>query len=986
MKLVILILSVLCVFVVKAQHLQGSIIDVDKETIPSVKLNNTTKGLFKLSNTKGIFKIKASPNDTIYFYSRGFDTTTLIISQEDLENNSFEVVLLNPVQIIGEAHVIRNRLADFDVGYLPPIRGVQITTGTNTMIELSKLNGAKSTANPREIFAKVPGLNIWESDGSGIQIGIGGRGLSPNRAANFNTRQNGYDISADALGYPESYYTPPIEALKSIEIIRGSASLQFGTQFGGLLNFVIKDPPVNSPFEFTTRNTAGTYGYLGSFNRIAGSVNRFSYQVYYQHKRGNGYRDNSEFNQQQLFAQAGYYVTENIKLRLEYTHMDYLAHQAGGLTDLQFNADPKVSLRDRNWFNVDWNILALHYDQKFSNKAHFNVRAFGMKSARNTLGFLGKITQADHNDVRDMISGKFQNAGIEARYLRRYSIFKDTSKIDFRGAFLVGGRYYQGNSTAEQGLATDGDQADFNFQNSDDLENSSYSFPSENIAGFAENIFFLGKRWTFNFGARFENISSSSEGYYKQYVIHPINNDTIAIINNSDSKSVKRVVPLFGGGAGAQTQSTSSTGLFGGGPSSLQTPSSNAGGLFSSQQQPGQPSSLFGGMKPATGGGLFGSAPGTGGGLQLQQQPAQQAPSLFGGAGGLGGGGLFSQQGQQQQQGQSLFGQQQQQNQVPSSPYGAQLPVPNAGALVPASSSKPRQSLLGDAGVSSHVSRSTASALATFPSRPQTPRAPWLQSRGATSGAKPPSSHQKAVVLSRREHGGSGMPTYLDKPSHDAYEIAQPEGGAVQDGIGRKDSPANGWLFKPREDPRALFIRPTSTLIGNGKEGLSGISLATYGNGKASSPRDQRLSLPFVDEDSGITISPTLDELRDLVEKRGPEALTCVENFSVTDKEFGKVEWLEPVDVSRLDVARVVKFEKACLYLYPEDAGVEAPETGKGLKKSAMVTLTGIKPRKGTAAAKKRYEEKIESQTKAAGGELVSYDADVGEWKFSLHL
>ena len=169
------------------------------------------------------------------------------------------------------------------------------------------------------------------------------------------------------------------------------------------------------------------------------------------------------------------------------------------------------------------------------------------------------------------------------------------------------------------------------------------------------------------------------------------------------------------------------------------------------------------------------------------------------------------------------------------------------------------------------------------------------------------------------------MPTYLDKPSHDAYEIAQPEGGAVQDGIGRKDSPANGWLFKPREDPRALFIRPTSTLIGNGKEGLSGISLATYGNGKASSPRDQRLGLPFVDEDSGITISPTLDELRDLVEKRGPEALTCVENFSVTDKEFGKVEWLEPVDVSRLDVARVVKFEKSCLYLYPEDAGVEAP-------------------------------------------------------------
>ncbi|MFT5860638.1 MAG: Fe(3+) dicitrate transport protein [Flavobacteriaceae bacterium] len=548
MKLLLSIFSILFVIVSNAQSIEGVIVDMDGEYIPSVKLINRTRGTFKLAGADGKFQIKAKVNDTIDFFTRGFDTTTLIVSTKNLGARSLKIKLFNSAQEISEAHVIKSRLAEFDVGYLPPISGVQITTGTNSVIELSKLNGAKSTANPREIFAKVPGLNIWESDGSGIQIGIGGRGLSPNRAANFNTRQNGYDISADALGYPESYYTPPIEALKSIQIIRGSASLQFGTQFGGLLNFMIKDPPANSPLEFTTRNTAGTYGYLASFNRIAGSAKRFYYQAYYQYKTGNGYRDNSEFSQQQLFAQLGYHITENIKVRLEYTHMDYLARQAGGLTDLQFNVAPKVSLRERNWFNVNWNILALHYDHEFSNKAHFNLRAFGMKSGRNTLGFLGKITQADHNGIRDMISGKFQNAGVEARFLRRYTVFKDTSKPNIRGAFLVGGRYYRGNSTAEQGLATDGNAADFTFQNSLDLENSSYSFPSENLAVFSENIFFLGKRWTFNFGMRLENISSSSEGYYKQYVVHPINNDTIAILTNNDSKSVKRIVPLFGGG------------------------------------------------------------------------------------------------------------------------------------------------------------------------------------------------------------------------------------------------------------------------------------------------------------------------------------------------------------------------------------------------------------------------------------------------------
>ena len=96
--------------------------------------------------------------------------------------------------------------------------------------------GNKSTNNPRQIYAKVAGLNIWENDGAGIQLAIGGRGLSPNRVSNFNTRQNGYDISADALGYPESYYTPPTEAVERIEIVRGAASLQYGTQFGGMIN------------------------------------------------------------------------------------------------------------------------------------------------------------------------------------------------------------------------------------------------------------------------------------------------------------------------------------------------------------------------------------------------------------------------------------------------------------------------------------------------------------------------------------------------------------------------------------------------------------------------------------------------------------------------------------------------------------------------------------------------------------------------------
>ncbi len=546
MRLFLFISFLVLTFCAQAQ-VEGIVVDSKKIGIPGVKLKNQQSGKLARTSEDGSFVIAAKEKDTLIISMLAFDSVFYLVLENDL-NQPFEITLTESYQDVEGANVIRKQMEGFDVGFLPPVRGVQIYTGTNAVIELAELSGAKSAANPREIFAKVPGLNIWESDGAGIQVGIGGRGLSPNRTANFNTRQNGYDISADALGYPESYYTPPFEALKSIEIIRGSASLQFGSQFGGLLNFIIKDAPSNTPFEFTSRTTGGMFGYLGTFNRIAGSKNRVFYQTYHQYKRGNGYRDNSNFAQHQAFAQFGYYLTENIKLRIEYTHMNYLAKQAGGLSDLQFNENPRQSLRDRNWFKVNWNMLAVHYDHEISKKAHFNVRAFGMASSRQTLGFLGKITQQDPGGARDMLAGNFRNTGIEARYLQRYDIKRAENRTQIRGAFLVGGRYYRGTTLADQGTAREGSDANFEYQNPDDLEGSAFTYSSENIAGFAENILFLGNRMTVNFGLRMESIQSGSNGYYKRYSVHPINLDTLAVYTIEDNNSVERFVPLFGAG------------------------------------------------------------------------------------------------------------------------------------------------------------------------------------------------------------------------------------------------------------------------------------------------------------------------------------------------------------------------------------------------------------------------------------------------------
>ena len=126
-----------------------------------------------------------------------------------------------------EVKVIGQQQAQNGLRRLADVENMAIYAGKkNEVVVLSGINANLATNNSRQIYAKVPGINIIENDAAGIQLGIATRGLNPNRTTEFNTRQNGYDISADPIGYPESYYTPPTEAIDRIEIVRGAASLQ----------------------------------------------------------------------------------------------------------------------------------------------------------------------------------------------------------------------------------------------------------------------------------------------------------------------------------------------------------------------------------------------------------------------------------------------------------------------------------------------------------------------------------------------------------------------------------------------------------------------------------------------------------------------------------------------------------------------------------------------------------------------------------------
>src|SRR5690606_36520927 len=235
--------------------------------------------------------------------------------------NHFDVRLDEIRDVLRTVTVEDRRVSNGGIRRLNGLEGAAIYESKKTeVIEVGDMAANLATNNARQIYAKVPGLNIWESDGAGLQLGIGARGLDPNRTSNFNVRQHGYDISADALGYPESYYTPPAEAIDRIEVVRGAASLQYGTQFGGLLNFVLHDGAMK-PIEVVSRQTIGSFGLFNSFNSVGGTKGKVRYYAYWQHKQGDGWRPNSSFKLNTAYTTLTYTPSDRFTITGQYTFM-----------------------------------------------------------------------------------------------------------------------------------------------------------------------------------------------------------------------------------------------------------------------------------------------------------------------------------------------------------------------------------------------------------------------------------------------------------------------------------------------------------------------------------------------------------------------------------------------------------------------------------------------------------------------------------------
>lgn len=436
-----------------------------------------------------------------------------------------------------------NRLSEETDGYL--------TSGKkNELITLSAANANIAIKNARQLFSKVPGVFVYDMDGSGNQLNISTRGLDPHRSWEFNVRQNGVLINSDMYGYPASHYSAPMESFERIEVIRGTGALQYGAQFGGMINYTTKRPDTAKAFSFEAINSAGSFSLLSSYHAISGTVKKFSYYAYTYRRHSKGYRKNSISDADAQFVQLQYKVSNKISVRAELGRSKYLYQIPGPLNDSMFLADPRMSTRSRNYFSPDIYVPSVSVNATLNPKTKIKLTASGVFGLRSSVMFdafanvpdtIEQTNQSYKNRQVD-IDG-FNSRTLEARILHQYRLKNVQSKI-------ATGVVYMNNDLHRRQLGKGTTGTDYDLTLVESGFGRDIHFKTTNIALFAENSFQLSPRWVVSPGIRFESGASKMSGIIKYYTVNELPttiNHHFALFGISSQYILDKENMLYGG-------------------------------------------------------------------------------------------------------------------------------------------------------------------------------------------------------------------------------------------------------------------------------------------------------------------------------------------------------------------------------------------------------------------------------------------------------
>ncbi len=377
--------------------------------------------------------------------------------------------------------------------------------GSLHIVSKADLHAAKPL-DANEVLRRVPGINLREDSGPvAMRLNIGMRGLNPNRSRKVLVLEDGIPIALAPYGEPDMYYSPPIERMSRVEVLKGSGQIAHGPQtVGGVVNFVTPDPP--SKFHGEIDAEGGQRGLFVGQASLGGSTRDQSvgWITNYLHKQGDGWR-------------SFFYDIEDVQTKLSFRPSDRhtLAAKVGfydeisnstylGLTQPMYEQDPNLNPVPSDTLDVVRKSASFSHGYTISPAATLSSTVFLYSTKR----FWGR-QDFDRGDRRRDYFGVFGDPSIPggALFLRHsagnrnrefdvYGAQSNFSRQHSYGQLDLGVRYISENAR-DRRVNGDVFNARTGVTRDDEFRYG------QAVAGYVQNRFTIGSRVSLTPGARF---------------------------------------------------------------------------------------------------------------------------------------------------------------------------------------------------------------------------------------------------------------------------------------------------------------------------------------------------------------------------------------------------------------------------------------------------------------------------------------------------
>ncbi len=413
------------------------------------------------------------------------------------------VVVLERMVVIGESE----SQALVQDPFLPDVVGERIFAGKRTsVIDLDAFPRVQAN-NYRQALALTPGLLFSEETTPLVSLGYRGIG-EPHRSQFLQVMRDGIPLHADPFGYPEAYFTPPLDVVDRSEFVRGGGSLMYGPQPAGALNYVTHQPRRDREFSGRSQHVFGSDNLYSTYNAVDGTVGRLGYLAYFNHRESDGFRTaNSDYQLDGGHFKLVLDADRDSRWTLALDAYEENHGEPGGLNfgsgpnDASYlvSRDQASRLNDR--FALRRYIPSLEYQLDAGDRTSLSVKSWGgyyeRFSRRQRGGGFGTAPSGPASGSNDIERQEFYSFGIEPRIRHDWEAFGEGHTL------AAGVQFYHLDSprTDVRGAAADAKSGTL-FR--DAQREVHYG------AVFAENRFAFG-RLSVTPGFRLENVAQNLE-------------------------------------------------------------------------------------------------------------------------------------------------------------------------------------------------------------------------------------------------------------------------------------------------------------------------------------------------------------------------------------------------------------------------------------------------------------------------------------------